>query len=151
MKEIDIYTDGACSGNPGPGGWGAVLLSGRHSKELRGGEAETTNQRMELQAVIEALKALKVSGWKVNVYSDSAYVVNAFNQEWLDKWQRNGWVNSKKEPVANQDLWRRLLELTRPNEVRMIKVKGHAGHVYNERCDELARQAIKEMQAGEQL
>ena len=151
MKEIDIYTDGACSGNPGPGGWGAVLISDRHSKELRGGEAETTNQRMELQAVIEALKALKVSGWKVNVYSDSAYVVNAFNQKWLDKWQRNGWVNSKKEPVANQDLWRRLLELTRPNEVRMIKVKGHAGHVYNERCDELARQAIKEMQAGEQL
>lgn len=151
MKEIDIYTDGACSGNPGPGGWGVVLLSGSHSKEIRGGETETTNQRMELQAVIEALKALKVSGWKVNVYSDSAYVVNAFNQKWLDKWQRNGWVNSKKEPVANQDLWKRLLKLTRPNEVRLVKVKGHAGHVYNERCDELARQAIKEMQAGEQL
>ncbi len=150
MKEIDIYTDGACSGNPGPGGWGAVLLSGSHSKEIRGGEPETTNQRMELQAVIEALKALKVSGWKVNVYSDSAYVVNAFNQKWLDKWQRNGWINSKKEPVANQDLWKRLLEFTRPNEIRMVKVKGHAGHVYNERCDELARQAIKEMHAGEQ-
>jgi ribonuclease HI len=151
MKEIDIYTDGACSGNPGPGGWGAVLLSGSHNKEIRGGEPETTNQRMELQAVIEALKALKVSGWKVNVYSDSAYVVNAFNQKWLDKWQRNGWINSKKEPVANQDLWKRLLELTRSNEVRVVKVKGHVGHVYNERCDELARQAIKEMQAGEQL
>ncbi|NLN86185.1 MAG: ribonuclease HI [Syntrophomonadaceae bacterium] len=151
MKEIDIYTDGACSGNPGPGGWGAVLLSGRHTKEIRGGEPETTNQRMELQAVIEALSALKVSGWKVNVYSDSAYVVNAFNQKWLDKWQRNGWFNSRKDPVANQDLWKRLLELTRDNEVRVIKVKGHAGNVYNERCDELARQAIKEMQAGEKL
>ncbi|MEQ8200308.1 MAG: ribonuclease HI [Syntrophomonadaceae bacterium] len=149
MKEIDIYTDGACSGNPGPGGWGVVLLSGRHSKEIRGAEPETTNQRMELQAVIEALSALKVAGWKVNVHSDSAYVVNAFNQKWLDKWQRNGWVNSKKEPVANQDLWKQLLELTRANEVRIIKVKGHAGHVYNERCDELARQAIKEMRAGE--
>ncbi len=151
MNDIDIYTDGACSGNPGPGGWGAVLMSGNHVKEIRGGEPETTNQRMELQAVIEALSALKVSGRKVNVYSDSAYVVNAFNQKWLDKWQRNGWVNSKKEPVANQDLWKRLLELTRSNEVRVVKVKGHAGHVYNERCDELARQAIKEMQAGEKL
>lgn len=150
MKEIEIYTDGACSGNPGPGGWGAVLLSGRHSKEIRGSEPETTNQRMELQAVIEALSALKVTGRKVNVYSDSAYVVNALNQRWLDKWQRNGWVNSKKEPVANQDLWKRLLELIRANEVRIIKVKGHAGHVYNERCDELARQAIREMRAGEE-
>ncbi len=150
MKEINIYTDGACSGNPGPGGWAAVLLSGVHSKEIWGGEPQTTNQRMELQAVIEALKVLKVKGWKVNVHSDSAYVVNAFNQNWLDKWQNNGWMNSKKEPVANQDLWKSLLELTRGNQVRIIKVKGHAGHVYNERCDELARQAIKEMQAGMQ-
>lgn len=147
MKEIEVYTDGACSGNPGPGGWGAVLLSGAHSKEIRGGEPQTTNQRMELQAVIEALKALKVKGWKVKVHSDSAYVVNAFNQKWLDKWQRNGWRNSKKEPVANQDLWRSLLELTKANQVHIIKVKGHAGHVHNERCDELARQAIKEMLA----
>lgn len=150
MKEINIYTDGACSGNPGPGGWGAVLLSGGHSKEIWGGEPQTTNQRMELQAVIEALKALKVRDWKVNVHSDSAYVVNAFNQKWLDKWQGNGWMNSKKEPVANQDLWKNLLELTRNNQVQIIKVKGHSGHVYNERCDELARQAIKEMQAGVQ-
>lgn len=149
MKEINIYTDGACSGNPGPGGWGAVLLSGDHCKEIRGGEAETTNQRMELQAVIEALSALKVTGRPVNVHSDSAYVVNAFQQKWLEKWQHNGWINSKKEPVANKDLWQQLLRLTAKNKVQIIKVKGHSGHVYNERCDELARQAIKELQAGE--
>lgn len=150
MKEINIYTDGACSGNPGPGGWGAVLLAGDRSKEIWGGELETTNQRMELQAVIEALSALKVSGWTVNVHSDSAYVVNAFKQKWLDKWQGNGWINSKKEPVANKDLWEKLLRLTTQNNVHIVKVKGHSGHVYNERCDELARQAIKELKAGEQ-
>ena len=145
MKSITIYTDGACSGNPGPGGWGAVLLFKDQKKEIRGGEPQTTNQRMELQAVIEALRALKVKGWDITVYSDSAYVVNAFQQKWLDKWQQNGWRNSKKEPVANQDLWQELLRLTSLNRVKILKVKGHGGDLYNERCDELARQAIKEL------
>ncbi|MEQ8237321.1 MAG: ribonuclease HI [Syntrophomonadaceae bacterium] len=145
MKNIIIYTDGACSGNPGPGGWAAVLLSQDKKKEIRGGEPETTNQRMELKAVIEALRALKVKEWDVTVYSDSAYLVNAFQQKWLDKWQRNGWRNSKKEPVANQDLWQELLHLTSLNRVKIVKVKGHDGELYNERCDELARQAIKEL------
>lgn len=145
MKEITIYTDGACSGNPGPGGWGAVLLWGDHHKEIYGGEPETTNQRMEIKAVIEALKAVKVKGWDISVHSDSAYVVNAFQQKWLDNWQKNGWKNSKKEPVANQDLWQELLSLTRNNRVQLKKVKGHAGDEWNERCDELARQGIKEM------
>lgn len=115
-------------------------------KELRGGVPSSTNQRMELQAVIEALRALKVKGWDVTVYSDSAYLVNAFQQKWLDKWQKNGWRNSKKEPVANQDLWQELLQLTSLNRVKILKVKGHDGDLYNERCDELARQAIKELQ-----
>jgi len=145
MKVVSIYTDGACSGNPGPGGWGAVLLFKDQQKEIRGGEQDTTNQRMELQAVIAALGSLKVTDWDVTVYSDSAYVVNAFQQKWIDNWQKNGWRNSKKEPVANQDLWQQLLVLTRKNRVKILKVKGHAGDKYNERCDELARQAIKEL------
>ncbi len=145
MKFVTIYTDGACSGNPGPGGWGAVLLFKDQTKEISGGERDTTNQRMELQAVIGALSALKVTDWDVTIYSDSAYVVNAFGQKWLDNWQKNGWRNSKKEPVANQDLWQQLLLLTGKNRVTMQKVKGHAGDKYNERCDELARQAIKEL------
>lgn len=145
MKAITIYTDGACSGNPGPGGWGAVMLFKDQKKEIYGGESQTTNQRMELQAVIGALGSLKVTDWDVTVYSDSAYVVNAFKQKWIDKWQKNGWKNSKKEAVANQDLWQELLILTGKNRVCMEKVKGHSGDMYNERCDELARQAIKEL------
>ena len=145
MNKIIIYTDGACSGNPGPGGWGAVLFSGERKKEISGAEAQTTNQRMELKAVVAALKALKVTDWEVEVYSDSAYLVNAFEQKWLDKWQQNGWRNSKKDAVANQDLWQELLQLTSKNRVTMKKVKGHAGDEYNERCDQLARQAIKDM------
>lgn len=145
MNKIIIYTDGACSGNPGPGGWGAVLFSGERKKEISGAEPQTTNQRMELQAVVSALKALKVTDWEVEVYSDSAYLVNAFEQKWLDKWQQNGWRNSKKDAVANQDLWKELLQLTGKNRVTMKKVKGHAGDEYNERCDQLARQAIKDM------
>jgi len=144
MKEILIYTDGACSGNPGPGGWGAVLFYGEHSRELSGGAGETTNQRMELTAVIEALKALKVCEWSVIVFTDSAYIVNAFKQNWINNWQRNGWKNSKKEAVANQDLWQELLALMNKNRVKFEKVKGHAGDRWNERCDELARQALKE-------
>ena len=134
---VDIYTDGACSGNPGPGGWGAILMYGEHRKELSGGEKQTTNNRMELMAVISALKALK-KPCKVNLYSDSAYVVNAFNQDWIIGWQRNGWRNSAKVPVANIDLWQELLSLTNTHEVSFIKVKGHADNEFNNRCDELA-------------
>jgi len=141
-QEIIIYTDGACSGNPGPGGWGCVLIWGEHIRELSGGESSTTNQRMEMKAAIEGLKALKVTGWKVQLHSDSAYLVNAINQKWLTNWQRNGWVNSKKDPVANRDLWEELLLYLPRNEVAFIKVKGHAGNQWNERCDELARNGI---------
>ena len=122
-----------------------MLLSGDRRKELSGGEAHTTNQRMELMAVVAALGALKVTDWEVEVHSDSAYLVNAFRQRWLDKWQANGWKNSKKEAVANQDLWMELLTLTGKNRVTMKKVKGHAGDEHNERCDQLARQAIKDL------
>lgn len=137
MKEVDIYTDGACSGNPGPGGWAAVLIYGEHMKELSGGHAHTTNQRMELTAAIEGLKALK-EPCRVKLYSDSAYLVNAFQQGWLSNWKKNGWKNSSGKPVANQDLWQTLLQLTRHHEVRFIKVKGHADNKWNNRCDELA-------------
>ena len=142
-KTINIYTDGACSGNPGPGGWGAVLLSGERFKEIWGYEDLTTNQRMELTAVIEGLKALRVTGWQVTVHTDSAYIVNAFQHDWIGNWLANGWKNSKKEDVANQDLWEALLELTRLNQVTIRKVQGHSGDKWNERCDELAREAIK--------
>lgn len=145
MKHVTIYTDGACSGNPGPGGWGAVLLFADQKKEIYGGELSTTNQRMEIRAVIEALKAIKVSEWDITVYSDSAYVVNAFQQKWIDNWQKNGWQNSKKEAVANQDLWKELISLMKKNRVQLKKVKGHAGDEWNERCDQLARQGIKEL------
>lgn len=145
-SEIIIYTDGACSGNPGAGGWAAVLFSGENKKEISGYAPLTTNQRMELTAVLEALKVLKVTGWDVTLYSDSAYVVNAFQQNWVENWQKNGWKNSKKEPVANQDLWKELIELSRKNHVNLQKVKGHAGQQWNERCDELARRAIKDNQ-----
>lgn len=148
MKQVTIYTDGACSGNPGPGGWGAVLIYGEHCKEISGACPETTNQRMELQAVIEGLKALKVQGWEVLVHTDSAYLVNAFTQGWLDKWQQNGWKNSRKEEVANQDLWKELLKLGTLNRINYIKVKGHAGDAWNERCDVLAREAIKTLPSG---
>ncbi len=143
MEEITIYTDGACSGNPGPGGWGAVLMYGEHYKEITGAETDTTNQRMEVMAVIEALKAIKGSGWKVRVHSDSAYFVNAIQKGWLKNWQRNGWKNSKKEDVANQDLWKELIPLLRKHQVRVEKVKGHSGDKWNERCDQLAREAIQ--------
>ncbi len=142
MKQITIYTDGACSGNPGPGGWGAVLFYGERVKELSGGEPHTTNQRMELTAIIAALSALKVSNWDVTVYTDSAYVVNAFRQNWIPRWLQNGWKNSRKEPVANKDLWEQLLEQMKRNRVVIEKVKGHSGDRWNERCDELARAAI---------
>lgn len=142
MKEVEIYTDGACSGNPGPGGWGAILLYGEHRKELSGGEPETTNNRMELTAVIEALKVLK-EPCKVKLYSDSAYVVNCFQQGWYRNWKRNGWVNSKKQPVENQDLWKKLLDLLKHHQVEFVKVKGHSDNELNNHCDFLATEAAK--------
>ncbi len=142
-KHIEIYTDGACSGNPGPGGWAAVLLYKDNKKEISGFVPDTTNNRMELLAVIKGLEALKVGGWNVTVYSDSAYVVNAVNNLWIENWQRNGWKNSKKDDVANQDLWQRLIELKKTNKVKFVKVKGHSGDVWNERCDDLATDEIK--------
>ena len=137
MKHVDIYTDGACSGNPGPGGWAAILIAGNYKKELSGGEAQTTNNRMELAGVINGLRALK-RPCKVTIYSDSAYVVNAFNQNWLAKWMTNGWKNSAKAEVANADLWKELAVLTATHQVTFSKVKGHADDELNNRCDELA-------------
>ena len=142
MDNVIIYTDGACSGNPGPGGWGAVLISGEHKKEMSGGSKDTTNNIMELTAVIEGLKLLKFP-CKVKLYSDSAYVVNAFNNNWIDGWLKNGWKNSNKEEVKNKELWQELYNLTQVHKVEFIKVKGHADNEYNNRCDELARAAIK--------
>ena len=147
MKEVTIYTDGACSGNPGPGGWGAVLMYGEHRKEISGGDAHTTNNRMELTGPIEALELLK-QPCKVRLYSDSAYLVNAFNQHWIANWQRNGWQTSQKKPVENKELWQKLLELCRTHEVEFIKVKGHADNAENNRCDELARAAIAKYRRG---
>mgnify|MGYP000915645287 FL=1 len=147
MKEVTIYTDGACSGNPGPGGWGAVLMYGEHRKEISGGDAHTTNNRMELTGPIEALELLK-QPCKGRLYSDSAYLVNAFNQHWIANWQRNGWQTSQKKPVENKELWQRLLELCRTHEVEFIKVKGHADNAENNRCDELARAAIAKYRRG---
>lgn len=145
-KEVEIYTDGACSGNPGPGGWAAVLMYGDKKKEISGRTEQTTNQRMEMKAAVEALKALKYS-CRVNLYSDSAYLVNAFNQGWIKKWLRNGWQTSQKKPVENQDLWKELLKLAEKHEIKFIKVKGHADNKYNNRCDELAREEIKRIKA----
>lgn len=142
MKEIDIYTDGACSGNPGPGGWGVVLIYQENKKELSGYQPETTNNRMELFAAIQGLSALKES-CVVNLYSDSSYLVNAFEKHWIEKWQQNGWKTSTKSPVENQDLWKLLLIHVRKHQVRFIKVKGHSDNQYNNRCDEMAVTAIK--------
>ena len=137
ISEVTIYTDGACSGNPGPGGWAAILIAGNFKKELSGGEAQTTNNRMELAGVINGLRALK-RPCKVTIYSDSAYVVNAFNQNWLAKWMTNGWKNSAKAEVANADLWKELAVLTATHQVTFSKDKGHADDELNNRCDELA-------------
>lgn len=144
MEEITIYTDGACSGNPGPGGWGAILMYKDNKKEISGGKKDTTNNVMELTAVIEALKLLKYP-CKVNLYSDSAYVVNAFVQKWIFGWQKNNWKTADKKDVKNKELWQELVRLTKIHNVTFIKVKGHANNEYNNRCDELARKAIKEL------
>lgn len=141
MKKVTLYTDGACSGNPGAGGWGAVLLFGDHKKEISGGEENTTNNRMELTAVIMGLSQLKYP-CEVEICSDSAYVVNAFMQNWLSDWEASGWRKADKKPVLNADLWQKLLTLTRMHTVRFLKIKGHADNELNNRCDELARAAI---------
>ena len=144
LKTVDIYTDGACSGSPGPGGWAAVLRFGVHEKELSGSMPHTTNNRMEVFAVISALGALK-ERCHVRIHSDSAYVVNAFKQGWIDNWQKRGWKTSDGKPVENQDLWRLLLIVVRKHEVEFIKVPGHADCVENNRCDELARAEIQKV------
>ncbi|MCI9039693.1 MAG: ribonuclease HI [Clostridia bacterium] len=144
MDKVIIYTDGACSGNPGPGGWGSILMSGTNQKEISGGKKETTNNVMELTAVIEALKLLK-RPCEVDLYSDSAYVVNAFLQDWISNWIKNSWINSSKEEVKNKELWQELVELTQTHKVTFHKVKGHSDNEYNNRCDELARNAIKNL------
>ena len=141
LKQVTLYTDGACSGNPGVGGWGCVLLYGEHRRELSGAEGETTNNRMELMAVIQGLRRLKYP-CKVEIYSDSAYTVNAFSQRWIESWEKSGWVKSDKKPVQNADLWRELLVLTHTHAVTFHKVKGHADNELNNRCDALARGAI---------
>ena len=139
--KIIIYTDGACSGNPGPGGWGAILMYKDNLKEINGGNIDTTNNIMEITAVIEGLKMLK-KPCVVEVYSDSAYVVNTFKNEWIETWQKNNWRTSDKKPVKNKELWEELYELTKIHTVEFIKVKGHSDNEYNNRCDELAREAI---------
>lgn len=141
MENVVIYTDGACSGNPGPGGWGAILMYGEHKKEISGGEKNTTNNIMEITAVIKALRLLKFK-CNVKVYSDSAYVVNAFKNGWIYNWMKNGWKTANKEPVKNKELWIELYEFTKTHEIEFIKVKGHSDNEFNNRCDELARNAI---------
>lgn len=145
MKSVEIHTDGACSGNPGPGGWAAILIYNEHRKEISGFAPETTNNRMELTAAIEALKALR-EDCNVRLHSDSAYLCNAFQRGWLESWKYNGWKTSSKSPVENQDLWKQIVELTDRHAVEWIKVKGHSTDENNNRCDELARQAIKTAQ-----
>ena len=142
---VTIYTDGACSGNPGPGGWGVILMHGQNKKELSGGETDTTNNRMELLAVIRGLKTL-TKPCNVELYSDSAYVINAFNQNWIENWQKNDWKTSSKSPVKNKDLWLDLLSLLKVHNVKFIKVQGHSDNQFNNRCDELARNEIVKIQ-----
>lgn len=137
MKKVEIFTDGACSGNPGPGGWGAVLRCGTAEKELSGGEKSTTNNRMELTAVISALSALKQS-CTVTICSDSKYVIDAVTKGWAKSWQKNNWIKSDKKPALNADLWERLLGLLDQHDVSFVWIKGHAGHPENERCDQMA-------------
>ena len=137
MKKIEIFTDGACRGNPGPGGWGAILRYRNTEKEISGGESNTTNNRMEICAVLEALKCLKES-CEVTLYSDSQYVCNAISKGWAKKWQANNWMRTKNEPALNADLWKEVLELCDKHIVNIVWVRGHAGHPENERCDRLA-------------
>lgn len=143
MTRVELYTDGACSGNPGPGGWGSILRFNGVEKELSGGERDSTNNRMELMAVIQGLEALKKPS-PVDVYTDSKYVADGATQ-WLEGWKKRGWKNAGKEPVKNSTLWKRLDDLLKQHEVKFYWVKGHAGHPENERCDALARGEIDKM------
>jgi ribonuclease HI len=142
QKKIIIYTDGACSGNPGPGGWGALLMYGSSTREISGYSPATTNNRMELSAAIEALELLK-EPCRVDLYSDSSYLVNAINEGWLKRWVVNNWKTAAKKNVENPDLWHKILKLIRLHDVTFHKVKGHSDNPYNNRCDVLAREAIK--------
>lgn len=144
MEKIIIYTDGACSCNPGPGGWAAVLIYNGKEKEISGGNKNTTNNIMEITAVIEGLKALKYP-CEVELYSDSAYVVNTFTQGWIFNWMQKGWKTASGDSVKNKELWQELYSLTKIHKVTFNKVKGHADNHYNNRCDELARDAIKNL------
>lgn len=144
MSEVDIYTDGACKGNPGPGGWGALLRTGTHEKEMWGGEPDTTNNRMELTAVIRALEALK-RPVSARVHTDSKYVQQGIS-EWIHGWKKNGWKTASKTPVKNADLWQQLDRLASQHRLQWIWVKGHAGHPENERADALANRGIEELQ-----
>jgi ribonuclease HI len=137
MKKIEIFTDGACSGNPGPGGYGVIMRYEKHEKELSGGYAETTNNRMELLGAIIALESLK-EPCDVTVTTDSQYVVNAIEKGWAKKWRAMGWMRNKKEPALNPDLWERLLQAAERHKVRFVWIRGHNGHAENERCDKLA-------------
>ena len=144
MDEVIIYTDGACSGNPGKGGWGAILMCGNSRKEISGGEMETTNNRMELTAPIEALRLLK-RPCNVKIYSDSAYLVNAFLQGWIYNWQKNGWKTADKKDVKNRELWEEIYKFTKIHNIEWIKVKGHSDNEFNNLCDKMAVNAIKEL------
>ena len=147
MKKVTLYTDGACSGNPGVGGWGAILIYGKHEKRISGACEQTTNNRMEVFAVICGLECLK-EPCEVTVYSDSAYTVNAFNNGWLSSWAENGWKKADNKPVLNSDLWQKLFELTKLHKVTFVKVKGHADNEYNNICDKLATTAIKDFHSA---
>lgn len=144
MKQVTIYTDGACSGNPGPGGWGCVLMYKQHQKESSGGASDTTNNRMEITAAIEALKLLK-EACQVDLYTDSAYLCNALEKKWLETWSKNGWKTASKSNVENQDLWKELMALLQQHDVKFHKVKGHADNEFNNRCDKLAREAVQQI------
>lgn len=137
MKHVDIYTDGACRGNPGRGGWGAILVYQGHEKELSGGEKQTTNNRMELMAAISALEALK-EACEITLYSDSKYMIDSITKGWVYSWKAKGWKKADKSPALNPDLWEKLLYLLEKHDVTFVWVKGHDGHKYNERCDTLA-------------
>ena len=143
LPNVTIYTDGACSGNPGPGGWAAILMFGEHKKTISGADPQTTNNRMEIMAAIEGLKALK-RPCDVDLYTDSAYLCNAFRENWLASWQRNNWMRGPKkdQPVANKELWQELLKLTSQHNVTWHKVKGHSSNEYNNECDRMAVAAI---------
>ena len=144
MKRVDIFTDGACKGNPGPGGWGVILRMGHHEKEMSGGEAETTNNRMEMTAVIRALKAL-TEPCAVTIHTDSRYVIDGMTK-WIEGWKRKGWVSASKQPVRNQDLWHDLIEAVLHHQIEWQWIKGHDGHPENERADKLASDAAIRVQ-----